>query len=65
MYCIRKLSDKGKFKPAVYPNGEMVAPWRMFKSERELLKFADEYGVDNFVIITKYMQDKEIKNRID
>ena len=64
-YFIRKLTGKGKLKTPNYQSGEPVAFWRTFKSESEALEFAKEYDLDNFVILTKYVQSKEITERFD
>ena len=64
-YFIRKVTEKGKLKTPLYKNGESVAVWRTFKSEKEAIDFAKEYDLDNFVILTKYMQPREITNRFD
>lgn len=64
-YFIRRITEKGKLKTPSYQNGEPVASWRTFKSEREAIDFAKEYNLDNFVILTKYTQPKEVSYRID
>lgn len=64
-YFIHKVTEKGKLKTPSYKNGEPVAVWRTFKSEKEAIDFAKEYDLDNFVILTKYMQPREITNRFD
>ena len=64
-YFIRTVTEKGKLKTPKYANGEPVAFWRTFKSESEALEFAKEYDLDNFVILTKYVQSKEITERFD
>ena len=64
-YFIRKITQKGKLKTPTYQSGEPVASWRTFKSEREALDFAKEYDLDNFVILTRFTQSKEIVCRVD
>lgn len=64
-YFIRRLTEKGKLKTPTYQTGEPVASWRTFKSESEAIAFAEEYDLDNFVILTKYTQPKEITERFD
>lgn len=64
-YFIRRITEKGKLKTPTYQNGEPVASWRTFASEKEALEFAKEYDLDNFVILTKYTQLKEITQRFD
>jgi len=64
-YFIRRLTENGKLKTPLYQSSEPVASWRTFKSESEALEFAKEYDLDNFVILTKYVQSKEITERFD
>jgi len=64
-YFIRTVTEKGKLKTPKYQTGEPVASWRTFRSESEALEFAKEYDLDNFVILTKYVQSKEITERFD
>ena len=64
-YFIRKVTEKGKLKTPNYQNGEPVASWRTFPSEKEAIIFAKEYDLDNFVILTKYVQEKETIKRFD
>jgi hypothetical protein len=64
-YFIRRLTEKGKLKTPTYQNGEPVASWRTFKSEKEAIDFAKEYDLDDFIILTKYIQPKEINQRFD
>lgn len=64
-YFIRRLTEKGKLKTPNYQNGEPVASWRTFKSEKEAIDFSKEYDLDNIIILTKYTQSKEITNRFD
>jgi hypothetical protein len=58
-YFIRQLTEKGKLKTPRYNNGELVAPWRTFKSEKEAVQFVKEYELDNVIIFTKLVQPKE------
>jgi hypothetical protein len=62
-YFIRTVTEKGKLKTPKYASGEPVAFWRTFRSEA--LEFAEEFDLDNFVILTKYVQRKEITQRFD
>jgi hypothetical protein len=64
-YFIRTLTEKGKLKTPNYQNGEPVASWRTFTSEKEAIDFGIEYNLDNFVILTKYVQEKETTKRFD
>lgn len=64
-YFIRRLTEKGKLKTPYYQTGEPVASWRTFLSEKEALKFAVEYKIDNFVILEKYVQPKEMHYPVD
>ena len=64
-YFIRHLTEKGKLKTPRYQSGEPVASWRTFKSEKEVIDFAEEYGLNGFVILTKYTQPKEHIERFD
>ena len=64
-YFIRRITEKGKFKTPNYQSGEPVASWRTFKSESEAISFAKEYKLDNFVILTKYVQPKDIPYRLN
>jgi hypothetical protein len=64
-YFIRRVTEKGKLKTPNYQNGEPVASWRIFKSEKEAIDFAKEYDLDDFVILTKYTQPKETTDRFD
>jgi hypothetical protein len=58
-YFIRRLTEKGKLKTPHYKNGELVAPWRTFQSEKEAAEFVKEYELDNVIIFTKFVQSKE------
>ena len=58
-------TEKGKLKTPNYQTGEPVASWRTFQSEAEAISFAKEYELDNFVILTKYIQPKEVTTRFD
>jgi hypothetical protein len=64
-YFLRTLTEKGKLKTPSYKNGETVAPWRTFLSESEAIDFAKEYELDNFIILTKYMQRKDFYYGVD
>ena len=64
-YFIRRVTEKGKLKTPNYQNGEPVASWRTFNSESEAIAFAKEYNLDNFVILTKYTQPKDVSYRLD
>ena len=64
-YFLRTVTEKGKLKTPTYKTGEPVASWRTFQSESEALKFAKEYEIDNFVILTKYIQPKDIQYGVD
>jgi hypothetical protein len=64
-YFIRHITEKGKLKTPRYPSGEPVASWRTFKSEKEAIDFAKEYDLNDFVVLVKYTQSKEIVDRID
>ena len=64
-YFLRTVTEKGKLKTPTYKTGEPVASWRTFQSESEALKFAKEYEIDNFVILTKYMQQKDLSYGVD
>jgi hypothetical protein len=58
-YFLRKLTEKGKFKTPMYQNGEPVACWRSFKSEREAIDFIKEYELNDVMILMRYVQPKE------
>ena len=58
-YFIRRLTEKGKLKTPLFPNGEPMASWRTFESEKDALAFAKEYELDNIVILAKYLQPRE------
>jgi hypothetical protein len=64
-YFIRRLTEKGKLKTPLYQTGEPVASWRTFKSESEAIDFIKEYELDNVIILTKFLQSKEVSYRID
>jgi hypothetical protein len=64
-YFIRCLTEKGKLKTPLYQTGEPVASWRTFKSESEAIAFIKEYDLDNVIILTKFLQPKEVSYRID
>jgi len=64
-YFIRRLTEKGKLKTPLYQTGEPVASWRTFKSESEAIAFIKEYDLDNVIILTKFLQPKEVSYRID
>jgi len=64
-YFIRRITENGRLKTPKYQSGEPVASWRTFKSEREAIEFAKEYDLNDFVILVKYTQSKEIVDRID
>jgi hypothetical protein len=64
-YFIRIVTEKGKLKTPSYGSGEPVAYWRTFRTESEALEFAKEYNLDNFVILAKYTQSKEVTQRFD
>ena len=64
-YFIRRITEKGKLKTPTYQSGEPVASWRTFKSEKEAIDFAKEYDLNDFVVLVKYTQSKEIVDRID
>ena len=59
------MTEKGKLKTPTYKNGEPVASWRTFESEKEAINFAKEYDLDNIIILCKYVQSKEVSYRID
>ena len=64
-YFLRTLTEKGKLKTPTYKNGEPVACWRTFLSEAEAINFAKEYEIDNFIILTKYMQQKGLSYGVE
>ncbi len=64
-YFLRTITEKGKLKTPTYKTGEPVACWRTFLSESEAIGFAKEYEIDNFIILTKYMQRKDHSRRVD
>jgi len=65
-YFIRRLTEKGKLKSPNYTNGEPVASWRFFKSEKEALDFIKEYDLNDVIIMTKLVQpEQEIKQRFE
>lgn len=64
-YFIRRITENGRLKTPNYQSGEPVAFRKTFASEKEALEFAEECYLDNFVILTKYTQPKEITQRFD
>jgi hypothetical protein len=65
VYFLRCLSAKGKLKTPKYDDGTPVAEWRIFNSEAEAIKFAEEFNLKNFTVLHKYIQVENIQRIIE